>query len=1769
MKKRAFTWLLILAMFVSVFAGVNLTVSADGAQRVAYMFDIVSGSDIYSSAGNYKSVSVLKLQKPTINAGGTTYSDTVAITNPNDFDVKVKLQLCIGWAFNEGTQVYGWAHNEIGGILKHLDVPAGQTVKFNFTNIPAEYNNTWGTGEWTIRVADGGFFYKVGATYTADTTAKLIIEDVDMATSFSIENKGIGSNGEIFEYADLSIRANKADRGTVSASENIEYVKADREVIFVTATPNIGCSFAGWYIDGELFSTNAQEALPITGGKLDAVAEFTTEVNGLVWHSAIGGNSVKSIVVDEKTGDKCYSFSPVGQYYSAGLYLFDAIKDAVGEDGTGRFVISVTYRGIVDPNAATPTCNSFRARRDNDGAGANRLGDISGVKFDGDWHTVSKTFDIENWVVSGKSEAINEKEFLCFGTVTNASSLTEVRFKDTAITKAYTEADINGLEWKSTTGSTVRTVARDELTGEACYSFSPIGQYSSAGLYVYDAIKDALGENGTGAVEISFKYRGTVKADSAAPTCNSFRARRDNDSSGLNRMGDIGGVKFDGAWHTATAVFKLNNWVVQGRSEAIGEKEYLCFGTITNAASLQAVYFKDTSVRKILSESDVNGLEWQVSKSASGTAREIKIDDITGDVCYSFTNIGQYYSASLYMYDAIKDVVGDSGTGTVYIKLAYCVIPKTDSADVPSCNGFRSRRDGDSAGINRMGDIKGLKLDGIWHEAVAVLDIENWVFSDKTEAINDKEYICFGTITNASSIAEVRFKDATITNYNTDELIDGLKWQSSGHGEQLTVESDANHDVYYHVTDVTASYTFPQCDILPAMQEMYASGASAARVTFDYRANIIKTGSVGSAIIRAAASDFASYSGNMFRNDSGNILLNNEYQMHNRPFEDDDWHTAEIIIPLSDDEFSGGMTKWGLCLSGLFTESGTINQYVESFDIKGVHTEPFGLRGANLEIGSSIAMNFYADAAEYATLSMKFFRNGTELTADETAEAGNVIISGEIKKLAKLTCEDIYPQHMGDTVTAELYVNGYRFTSCEYSVLEYCDAMYQKYSSDSAFIKLLSDMLVYGAEAQKYVGRSELVTSAAAWVEANKTAVYNAPAYTADTSAHGDIYSASLELGDTVRLLFKVKNGTAVSGLYKNGTLVPYTVADDGQYTRVYSSDIPISQLADKYTLELADGSYVTYSAYDYISRKGASNALAKALYNYARSAADYEPDEITVNLMAQTWKATEITFVSGKSYASPEKAFDVMQDVVFTNKVTGTTLTIPAFWNGDNVWCVRFAPTEKGVWEYMTKCPQDETLDGLTGTVGATEYTGNLDIYKHGFVTSSYGQKYFTYADGTPFFYLGDTHWTMLSEEFDSAGDHAGTLDTDSHFKYIVDRRVSQGFTVYQSEPLGGKFRLYDASFDMYDLEGLQEADNYFAYIAEKGMVHANAMLFFVNNLTAELAQNEAYLEKISRYWVARFGAYPVMWTLAQEVDNDCYAENDAEPDWDHTDNPWLKVAEYVHKYDAYAHPLTGHQEGATNTTVTGRGITVADASNNGASIFLSDEVTARTGHDWFAAQWKPNLASNETAYTEMAKDYWESSKIAVNYEGRYVYLWTDNFGGRVQGWLSYLNGFYGYGYGCQDIWYYKSDYDMDAPSVRIDGRSTVTVADKQKYWSETVNAGSSSQCGFMKNFFSQIEWWKLVPDFDSNAHFIPETGTLSACAASDDAIVIYSYRENTKFGTVCGLDVNATYTARWFNTRMGAFDDSRTVTIENVSSYKFTAKPDSNDWALLITKN
>ncbi len=566
-------------------------------------------------------------------------------------------------------------------------------------------------------------------------------------------------------------------------------------------------------------------------------------------------------------------------------------------------------------------------------------------------------------------------------------------------------------------------------------------------------------------------------------------------------------------------------------------------------------------------------------------------------------------------------------------------------------------------------------------------------------------------------------------------------------------------------------------------------------------------------------------------------------------------------------------------------------------------------------------------------------------------------------------------------------------------------------------------------------------------------------------------------------------------------------------------------------------------------------------------------PEDIkeATDYVTEQWMAVDIPFEANKN---SENIKDTLLDVTFINRSTGTKLVMPGFWDGENDWIVRFAPTECGIWDYETVTTgEDVGISGIKGTLACNAYKGDLAIYQHGFVKTEPGKKYFVYADGTPFFYLGDTHWNMITEEFDSAGPYAGDIETDSHFKYIVDRRVEQGFTVYQSEPIGASYIVDDGAITKFDISGFKEFDKYFQYIAEKGLVHANAQLIFPSSASDKFSEN---VESLTRYWVARYAAYPVMWTLGQEVDD---GRNMNIPTLTYT---YSQMCEFLYKYDPYKNPTSAHQ---LNTAIIGckGGVPYAAIDAGGSSNFnsLSDKIIGKNkasvflaikGHTWWAAQWRPTV---HTQYNfGMARDYWEygSDKPIVCYEARYHMLSATDFGARAQAWIAYLSGMYGHGYGGQDMWLYKGTYDDDIDSS--DGTGYIPKELKASVlWSDLINANISNELYLMRGFFENVGWWNLVPDFDDGNAFKKVEGKEGFYAAAyngNEVYVVYLYNRTTdSAGKLVNMDKNAVYVAQWFDTRTGEYIlIDYNLRADANGEYDIPEKPVADDMILLVTK-
>ena len=553
-----------------------------------------------------------------------------------------------------------------------------------------------------------------------------------------------------------------------------------------------------------------------------------------------------------------------------------------------------------------------------------------------------------------------------------------------------------------------------------------------------------------------------------------------------------------------------------------------------------------------------------------------------------------------------------------------------------------------------------------------------------------------------------------------------------------------------------------------------------------------------------------------------------------------------------------------------------------------------------------------------------------------------------------------------------------------------------------------------------------------------------------------------------------------------------------------------------------------------------------------------------------EKWISYEINF---SAEVQVEDAFQAEVDVVFTHE-SGTSLIMPAFWDDGFSWCVRFAPNKTGKWSYVVRENKGVSLgiDGIKGEFNCIEYTGEYEIYKRGFVKTIPDTKYFVYDDGTPFFYLGDTHWMMLKEEFDSAGPDAKNIQTDSHFKYIVDRRASQGFTVYQSEPIGAAYNLDDGKISAEDIQGFKKIDRYFKYIADKGLVHANAHLGFPS-----VASNEGFrdnVEALTRYWVARYGSYPVMWTLGQEVDHGTNFKNPL------LVPTYRRMMSEIYRCDPYKNPLAAHQLNAYTITAKG-GVPVAMV-DYGSYVFdvnaterkrltLQSQFYDAEGLSWWANQWRP--AVDRQYNFDIPKDYWYNGKNLpiVDYEARYHIFSGSDFDARVQAWIAYLCG-QGHGYGCSGMWAYTSKYSLGEDA--FDGIEVISAQKREETtWADLIDAPISRELKFIRDFMEENDWWKFSPDFDEgNAVKIDENSGVFYVAAyeGNNAYIVYLYNRTVdSSGKIVNMDKNATYIAQWFDTRTGQYTlIDYNLKADKNGEYDIPQKPVADDMVLLVTK-
>ena len=130
----------------------------------------------------------------------------------------------------------------------------------------------------------------------------------------------------------------------------------------------------------------------------------------------------------------------------------------------------------------------------------------------------------------------------------------------------------------------------------------------------------------------------------------------------------------------------------------------------------------------------------------------------------------------------------------------------------------------------------------------------------------------------------------------------------------------------------------------------------------------------------------------------------------------------------------------------------------------------------------------------------------------------------------------------------------------------------------------------------------------------------------------------------------------------------------------------------------------------------------------------------------AQVWEKVEITLHAERSYENSYKVVEVWVDL----KGPGFEKRCYGFWDGDNVFRVRVLANAAGTWSWRSGSNQrDRGLNGKSGKFTAivwSEAEKEINPCRRGMIKTSANGHAFEWADGTPFFLLGDTWWPVAT---------------------------------------------------------------------------------------------------------------------------------------------------------------------------------------------------------------------------------------------------------------------------------------------------------------------------------------------------------------------------------------------------------------------------------------
>lgn len=515
-------------------------------------------------------------------------------------------------------------------------------------------------------------------------------------------------------------------------------------------------------------------------------------------------------------------------------------------------------------------------------------------------------------------------------------------------------------------------------------------------------------------------------------------------------------------------------------------------------------------------------------------------------------------------------------------------------------------------------------------------------------------------------------------------------------------------------------------------------------------------------------------------------------------------------------------------------------------------------------------------------------------------------------------------------------------------------------------------------------------------------------------------------------------------------------------------------------------------------------------------------------------WTTYEITLNAGAIYENPYT--EVNLTAVFTHE-SGLVYRRPGFWDGGNVWKVRFAPpNDAGLWKWRTMSEEPGLV--TRGSFIAAPYEGDNELYGNGLLTMSPGRRNVVHRSGKPFLVVGDTPWAI---PFRATPDQVST--------YAQDRQT-KGFNVALLMSLqpdmhatGPDARNTDQGFAraFYDLgaghiqqlnpDYFKTLDSLVTILVDHEIVPVYQPVFHgfgwkgLDVLGNHIDPDE-YVH-YTHYLLARYGSMPAMWLIAGDNGGD---------------DPGVREAgEMLQTHDDYGQPTGLHYNPCDDY--------VANWAIDNPVKHCMHYNKSHQEASWLDFQWAQTGHDGAHLYHKVSRLYdTEPTKAVANGEPTYEGMNAGQNGlGWWQGeeaWMQLMHGgTMGVVYGAASLWQWK---------ISADEAGWTDWATQDKSWREALEMEGSTYVGLVGQILEGLDLTDIEKRWDlaGGKPLLARPGAVYLAFVQDGEPLRIS-------------SVPTNFTFRWVNPKNGAIhSDGRTT------NNTFTP-PDGDPWVLIIAEN